>query len=443
MTEIEDQLTALGERWSHTCHWTLQQLERLHALQERWGRHAALLRAADDHEAALKEMEANPVSEVGSIVERIEQLQRIKRALRSQQAALQAHVEQVQALLAAAPAAPAVAAPAAPERGLVERAEALQDRLDALNMILDVQAQRISELGFEFDVNLTDEKDDSTPMETESSTPTSTSTMSPASPVSSASRDDRSKKPRLSDRPAVAPADFQVGYRVFDTWADDAERTLEDCKRELERPGGKRGDIPSVVERIGKEIEVQRADFANVEEIQRRLAAEAGLEEDAKRHAASIEELKRRWENIQRTLLDIRNTMNLLEDKENFYKNLTAFQTELDDILAWKEKMLTDQPTNNQLIHLRNKIRSLKQLEMKLKELNAQSIILLTKSISKTHKDEIESDAKRVGDAYETLLTELSSREVQIKLALNKKPAEKHEDDFKGLQVRVQLIIEN
>lgn len=105
-----------------------------------------------------------------------------------------------------------------------------------------------------------------------------------------------------------------------------------------------------------------------------------------------------------------------------------------DEIQAWKEKMLTDQPTNNQLIHLRNKIRNVKQLEMKLKELNAQSIILLTKSISKTHKDDVESDSRRVSDVYERLLSDLCAREVEIKLALSKKPAERHEDDFKGLQ---------
>lgn len=132
--------------------------------------------------------------------------------------------------------------------------------------------------------------------------------------------------------------------------------------------------------------------------------------------------------------------MNLLEDKENFYKNIEAFQKELDEIHEWKDKFLAERPTNNQLIHLRNKIRALKQLEMKLKELNAQSIILLTKSIPKSHKDDIEADSKRVNDAYEQLLTHLSTKEVEIKLALNKKPGEKHENDFKGLQAKIERI---
>lgn len=29
VSEIEDQLRALGERWSHACQWTLSRLERL------------------------------------------------------------------------------------------------------------------------------------------------------------------------------------------------------------------------------------------------------------------------------------------------------------------------------------------------------------------------------------------------------------------------------
>lgn len=77
---------------------------------------------------------------------------------------------------------------------------------------------------------------------------------------------------------------------------------------------------------------------------------------------------------------------------------------------------------------------------MKLKELNAQSIILLTKPISKIHKDEIESDSKRISKAYEELLLHLTKREVEIKLAVAKKPVDKHNEDFKGLQNRILQI---
>lgn len=131
--------------------------------------------------------------------------------------------------------------------------------------------------------------------------------------------------------------------------------------------------------------------------------------------------------------------MNLLEDKENFYKNVEALQKELDDVHKWKDKMLKEPPSNNQLIHLRNRIRAVKQLEMKLKELNAQSIILLTKSISKSHKDEIERDTKRINEDFEELLTYLSTKEVEIKIALNKRtPTLQSEDDYKIVQRKIQ-----
>lgn len=131
--------------------------------------------------------------------------------------------------------------------------------------------------------------------------------------------------------------------------------------------------------------------------------------------------------------------MNLLEDKENFYKNVEGLQRELDDVHKWKDKMLKEPPSNNQLIHLRNRIRAVKQLEMKLKELNAQSIILLTKSISKSHKDDIERDAKRINEDFEELLLYLSKREVEIKIALNKKtPTLPTEDDYKTVQRKIQ-----
>lgn len=137
VTEIEDELTALSERWSHTCQWTTQQLQRLQELQDRWAaldtQHAELLQAADSYETELKHMEANPASEVGAVLERVAALQRLQRSLLEHQRAAAGH-------MAAAAQLEQDCGPA----GLRDRAEGLHDRLDALLMILDVQAQRVS-----------------------------------------------------------------------------------------------------------------------------------------------------------------------------------------------------------------------------------------------------------------------------------------------------------
>ncbi|CAH2227184.1 jg14588 [Pararge aegeria aegeria] len=408
-SEIEDQLRALGERWSHACQWTLARLERLQRGAALDQQSAELHEQVHRLEADLKQMEAYPASEIGEVLERISALQSCSSSLATQRHGLAMFLQRLSAIEGT--------------EALAESGDALHDRLDALEMILRVQADRIKELGFEFDITTESSADGTTTITT------TTTTLE---------LDHRTKKPRLSDK---SSADFQIGYKVFDNWAEASEKALADCMKDLSEGSSdqSRDSARALLQRVQRESEEQRADFANVEEIQRRLAADSSLREEAKQHADSIEELKRRWEGIQKTLLDIRNMMNLLEDKENFYKNVEVLQRELDDVHKWKDKMLKESPTNNQLIHLRNRIRAVKQLEMKLKELNAQSIILLTKPISKSHKDEIERDAKRINEDFEELLTYLSKREVEIKIALNKRtPTLQSEDDYKIVQRKIQ-----
>ncbi|XP_052744311.1 dystrophin isoform X5 [Bicyclus anynana] len=416
VSEIEDQLRALGERWSHACQWTLARLERLQrgaALDQQSTelnqQSAELHQQVHTLEADLKQMEAYPASEIGEVLERISALQRCSSSLATQRHGLAVLLQRLSAIEGT-------------ER-LADDCDALHDRLDALEMILRVQADRIKELGFEFDISTESSADGTTTITT------TTTTLE---------LDHRTKKPRLSDK---SSADFQIGYKVFDNWAELTEKALADCMRELSEGSSdqSRDSARALLQRVQRESEEQRADFANVEEIQRRLAADSSLREEAQQHADSIEELKKRWEGIQKTLLDIRNMLNLLEDKENFYKNVEVLQRELDDVHKWKDKMLKEPPTNNQLIHLRNRVRAVKQLEMKLKELNAQSIILLTKSISKSHKDEIERDSKRINEDFEELLTYLSKREVEIKIALNKRtPTLQSDDEYKIVQRKIQ-----
>ncbi|XP_038221210.1 dystrophin-like [Zerene cesonia] len=421
VTEIEDQLRALGERWSHACQWTLARLQRLQALCALLDHSDTLHTAADELERDLKQMEANPVSEIGEVLARISALQRCKHSAGVQRAALGELLQRLEALQPA-------------DAALGERAEALHDRLDATEMILRVQVDRIKELGFELDMSSTESSP--TPTYGDARSVTTTVTVSHAAGPAAGPAASHSKKPRL-DR----PADFQHGYGVFETWADETERALQECAEQLACGGGAgraaRAAVRGAVQRVQQQSERRRADLARLEGA-RAPHAHHAVPEEAQQHADSIENLKRRWEGIQRSLLEIRNTMNLLEDKENFDENLAAIQRDIDDIHAWKDKMLKEKPSNNQLIHLRNKIRLMKQIETKLKELNAQSIILLTKAIPTCHKDDIEADTKRINKAFEELFTYLSGREVEIKLAINKKPVDKHEDEYKMVQKKVQ-----
>nr|XP_032522222.1 dystrophin, isoforms A/C/F/G/H-like isoform X3 [Danaus plexippus plexippus] len=405
---MEDELRALGERWSHACQWTLSRLQRLQRYVDLEHRADLLRDKVSTLENDLKQMEAYPAQEIGEVLERIRSLQRCGAELRVRRDELNELLRSLEEQDDDHTASQ-----------LADRADQCQDRLDALDLILRVQADRIRELGFDVDVS-----------------------SELGGEVGGAGGTDEhvSKKPRLeAERAGV---DFQAGYRAFNNWAAETENALLMCMEQLQTASGTEkatGEARTLLQRVTRESEERRADFSNVEEIQRRLAADQELAEEAKLHAQSIEEVKKRWEGIQKMLLDIRNTLNLLEDKDNVYKNIKAFESDLQDIHAWKDRMLKETATNNQLIHLRNKIRTLKQLEIKLKELNAQSIILLTKAFSKTHKDEVEADTKRINEAFEELFLHLCKKEVEIKIALNKKLSPiQTEDEYKAVQRKIQ-----
>ncbi|CAK1594223.1 unnamed protein product [Parnassius mnemosyne] len=217
VAEIEDQLRALGERWSHACRWTLARRARL----ARQAALAARRAAASQLEHALKQMEANPVNEIGEVLERIQELQRVKHGVRLEQRAvaqlLQSHAhEQFQAHESHGDQEP--------DPALAEETEALLDRLDALLLILDVQASRIRDLGFEFDIDTTEETMEMpTPMDADTSTVTTTMRVETTTTTTATTTSDdhtASKKPRLGDEGARH-------FQAFDSWARDAQQQLQ------------------------------------------------------------------------------------------------------------------------------------------------------------------------------------------------------------------------
>ena len=76
---MEDQLTALGERWAHICQWTEERCSKLQNLSSKWSQlideYQRIQLWLDNKETQLKQMEANPLIEIGEVLERIKKLQ--------------------------------------------------------------------------------------------------------------------------------------------------------------------------------------------------------------------------------------------------------------------------------------------------------------------------------------------------------------------------------
>lgn len=78
-SQMEDQLAALGERWSHVCQWAEQRFTSLTRLVEHWKQlDSDLSRLKSwlaDHEQSLRLIEANPSADRNQMVDVARQLQ--------------------------------------------------------------------------------------------------------------------------------------------------------------------------------------------------------------------------------------------------------------------------------------------------------------------------------------------------------------------------------
>lgn len=138
--EMEDQLSALGERWTHICQWKEERTQNIDYLNRLWINvtedYKKLVAWLSDTEITLKQMEAHPASEIGEVLERIKRLQVLKIEMEMGLKKLAFMDKAIQEL---------------DEKGksqecneILEKLENLQDRWEAIGQILEVQSQRVS-----------------------------------------------------------------------------------------------------------------------------------------------------------------------------------------------------------------------------------------------------------------------------------------------------------
>ncbi|XP_022178731.1 dystrophin, isoforms A/C/F/G/H-like isoform X1 [Myzus persicae] len=146
--QMEDELSALGERWAHICKWAEEYGVKLQTLLMKCSRITEQLSWLqswfDSKEINLKHMESKHVTEVAEILDRIKQLQTLRHQMSSQQKNiihLQTKIQSLEEEFLYTEDCP-----------YSEKIETLQDRCDALVQIIEIQAQRILDAGFEFDL---------------------------------------------------------------------------------------------------------------------------------------------------------------------------------------------------------------------------------------------------------------------------------------------------
>lgn len=132
--------------------------------------------------------------------------------------------------------------------------------------------------------------------------------------------------------------------------------------------------------------------------------------------------------------------MSLLEDEENFHNKVETLQRELDEVDAWRDKMRDERPSGNLLIHLRNRLRGLRQLRARMAEVAAAAILLRERTPPGARAQLVADTAARLASQHDGLLQQLTQQETDLKRAINQKPPETVEDDFDALQKKIQAM---
>ena len=138
-TQMEDQLSALGERRSHIGQWKEERRQRLESLSALWQSitddYKRLVAWLNETEITLKQMEANPASEFGEVLDRIKKLQILKAEMDINQKKLTSLQESIQDLDGNSSSSEYAS--------ILEKIENLQDRWEAVGQIMEVQSQRV------------------------------------------------------------------------------------------------------------------------------------------------------------------------------------------------------------------------------------------------------------------------------------------------------------
>lgn len=326
--DMEDKLSALGERWTHVVKWTKNRFERLQHIRRQWKQlnrqYGIVHNWLQARESDLKQMETMTVTEFGSVMERMRNLRFCAGDLNAlYENMLQLHEtgEQLKPTT---------------DR-MLEKLENLEDRCDALKEIVDVQQQRIEGMGFNFGTN----NAATTAAELPNGWIDFQLNFEGASDEEemgsvSGTRNDLDVSPQMSKKRKMQKSEKQLQLdqciHEMEHFVTHGEQTLA----ELDALTTLR-DQRNALEQLQTELKQKINEYVDVKALLTECEAANDCDDD---HNLAIEERKfsaiaSKYDEINFRLEHLIDTNSKSSLREKFYRNLTGFKLVLADCHDW------------------------------------------------------------------------------------------------------------
>ncbi|XP_011310319.1 dystrophin isoform X6 [Fopius arisanus] len=411
--QMEDQLAALDERWNHICQWTNERAEKLESFTTVWKEfvddYKKLLSWLNETGITLRQMEAVPASEIGEFLERIRKIRTLKMEMDDNQKRLIELQKSVQDI-GDKEMTPECA-------DLLEKIENLQDQWEAIGQIMEVQSQRISSSGFDFQLQTETETRVVKSNDWMSETVTS---IAYQQELSDAQHSD-SKKRRLAG--ARSRQDFESALLNLYKWLDYVDLEIGRSEGVFDELSVEEKKV--VYEESLADVEAHRGEYEKVLDIGEQLVNE--LKEAGEQFGDEIKkinDIKNCWQGTNNRLGEIKERIDFLMDVKQFRSELSSLNLMLDGYTKWLE----GNKENTQIEPFRVKIKSMKSHEERVKKL-LEKVEFLTKNTGEgSDSGGIENDTREFSSKWEQLHNKLSTRLKELSSAIDKTPPKKYSE---------------
>ncbi|KAG5680611.1 hypothetical protein PVAND_010105 [Polypedilum vanderplanki] len=314
--DLEDKLIALEERWSHVVKWTSKRWDNLQELSFKWTKLSEEYRIInnwlDSREKSLKEMESKEVTEIGTAMDRIKCLEFCRSDLKK----LQNYVENLETVVHS------LKQDSLSTLNLADKVESINDRIEALDQILDIQHQRIEGLGFH--IERSNVRKTSIPSGWENFELQMTEVDGRKTVTSVDAIENDSSKVQKEESEKVTKLNENIMDMVY--FVDEIETSIADLYQL---------DLKTqliVLEKLQEKLKSQVEDYENAKVLLDECQKESGELTVENQH---IQELGTKYDSIGFKIEDLIESAKIDYKKEKFYKDLTSIKLALADKRDW------------------------------------------------------------------------------------------------------------